>query len=62
MTRKDYQLIAKAVHLTRRSEAVVDDQSSWSLGLLVIVLADLLEQDNPRFDRARFITACEVGV
>lgn len=61
MTRKDYQLIAKAIYLTRMCKAVLDGQLDWSQGLLVMELADSLEKDNPRFDRARFITACEVG-
>ena len=53
MTRKDYKLIAEviAVNMFDSYEGKVD---------LVDNLANKLEQDNPRFDRARFLEACGV--
>jgi hypothetical protein len=57
MTRKDYILIAEVIRASKLSWAgnnnyLVDDISR--------ALADTLEQDNPRFNRARFLTACGV--
>jgi hypothetical protein len=51
MTRKDYQLIADVF-----ARSAGDDIAKF----LAVNLADKLEQDNPRFDRARFLTACGV--
>tara|TARA_R100000306_G_C4245196_1_gene77690 strand:- start:105 stop:227 length:123 start_codon:yes stop_codon:yes gene_type:complete len=30
--------------------------------MIVVELADTFEKDNPRFDRARFIEACGLGI
>ena len=46
MTRKDYEAIAKAL---RAAGTVTDAISN---------IADVMAQDNPRFDRKRFIGAC----
>jgi len=58
MTRKDYQLIASAINGQRqgfgRGETV-------AISSLAETLADALAQDNPRFDRAKFLTACGVN-
>jgi hypothetical protein len=51
MTRKDYQLIAEVF-----ARSTGDDLAK----ILAENLADKLEQDNPRFDKARFLTACGV--
>ena len=60
MTRRDFELIASAVknarlygnHSTERGDAVTT---------VALNLADALETNNTRFDRARFLTACGVG-
>lgn len=55
MHRKQYQLIADVIarnefsHLPSGNNAIVSLANS---------LADEFEKDNPRFDRARFLTAC----
>lgn len=51
MSKRDYQAIARAIHRNREgvSENFIHD------------IADVLSADNPRFDRARFIEACETG-
>ncbi len=58
MTKKDYELIAKAI---RRAEAqnqlTVEDVLSAVRG----ELADALATTNPRFDRDCFIKACTTG-
>jgi len=58
MTRKDYIRIADAM-LSARNEAR-GANSRVVLDIAVDNLAWTLEQDNPRFDRARFLTACGV--
>jgi hypothetical protein len=56
MTKKDYVRIAKVIH------DVTDDTSNpHALGAcarLTQALADALFDDNPSFDRARFLDAC----
>lgn len=56
MTRKDYVLIAQAI----------SDQQHWltaeerqPITGLIYTLASALARDNPRFDRSKFIAACE---
>ena len=62
MTRKDYILIAAAMLLTRLNYG-----PSWNANLFRALddaskaLADELARDNPRFDRAKFLTACGVN-
>ena len=59
MTRKDYQLIAKTINdLMADFNNCGDD--SVSLALVSQELASALQADNPRFDTARFLTACGV--
>lgn len=53
MTKKDYELIAKVI---RENEG--DDMRSHIA--LVNALAYALEQANPRFDRPRFLAACDI--
>jgi hypothetical protein len=72
MTRKDYVLIAdtiaqfsrdiaidEALTLTTNGRAVL---SGERVGLQTIAhrLAEQLRQDNPRFDRHRFLQACQL--
>ena len=51
MTRKDYILIADALHKSKPKFVVIDDP--WPQIVHDVALA--LEQDNPRFDRDRFV-------
>jgi hypothetical protein len=57
MTRKDYQLIAEVFanfgQIIELEETIAAD--------IARNLADALQGDNPRFDRARFLTACGVN-
>lgn len=55
MTRKDYELIAKAF---REVGAEEHESTAWALKALANRLADGLVIDNPLFDRARFLKAC----
>jgi hypothetical protein len=54
MTRKDYQLIAGVL-----KDSQVRNQTATLA--LTVRLADALALENPRFDRARFLTACGVN-
>ena len=53
MTRKDYQLIAAAF----RAFNYLDQPTRY---FIAQALADRLEKDNERFDRARFIESCDL--
>ena len=60
MSKKDYQAIARELH------AISQDVRVWQLATELVMsevvnrLANLLSA-NPRFDRARFLEACETG-
>jgi len=54
MTKKDYKMIAEAFALYN----ALDQPTRW---LIAQALADRLEKDNPRFDRARFIESCSLS-
>ena len=59
MTRKDYQLIADTFAKFGKIRDL-DQSINWSGADLARNLADALQADNPRFDRARFLDACGV--
>lgn len=52
MTRKDYELIAKVLH-----DFVGDGGDVIDRDKIAYELARALSQDNPRFDRLRFLVA-----
>jgi len=54
MTRKDYVMIAQTI--SNMDECI----DSYSLRVLAEAFAIELKEDNARFDRARFLTACGV--
>lgn len=57
MSKKDYQALAGALFSERKyrgAEHVTFDDA-------VRIVAKVLAADNPRFDRERFIEACETG-
>jgi hypothetical protein len=59
MTKKDHVAIAKIIDATATRE---HDQHSNAvnevLGKIVLALADYCQDDNPLFDRNKFIAAC----
>ena len=57
MTRKDYILIAAALHKSRPEEGAKLDQ--WQDTVLAVSHA--LEDDNPLFARQRFLDYCNNG-
>jgi DNA-binding ferritin-like protein (Dps family) len=54
MTKKDFELIANAV------KELTEDYYSRDKEITAELFARVLATTNPRFDRARFITACGV--
>lgn len=64
MSKKDYQAIARAIYSAREDHA---NRSQWesevkeTVSDLTSRIADVLAADNPRFDRSRFLEACETG-
>jgi len=64
MTKKDYQAIARALYNVRQTSTPASagsDGAGWALEQVQVQLAAVLAADNPRFDRARFVEACETG-
>lgn len=54
---KDMVVIAAALNCTKPTNGAGIPMSQWERDCLVI--ADTLECLNPRFDRARFLAACQ---
>ena len=64
MSKKNYQAIARAIHdVYAGNDSYHDGQPHGSdpVSRVKLALADILAADNPRFDRARFLEACETG-
>ena len=62
MTRKDYVLLAHALHASKPRPQESDYLSaSLQWGADVQSIARALQGENPRFDAERFVTACETG-
>lgn len=67
MTRKDYVAIAKAVSASLWNTQLPDLHQeacdSHNAGVIVTArnIADVMQADNPRFDRSRFLKACGVA-
>jgi hypothetical protein len=55
MTKKDYELIAKAINWGVNGNTVVVD---GDVHAIIYNLANALENNNAKFDRDRFLTAC----
>ncbi len=68
MTRKDYELIAKAIAKLRSvypdGEPTNDHDKGFQHGTKQAAqyIASALASENPRFDRDRFLKACGVAV
>ena len=59
MSRKDYEAIARAIRDSRPHD-FVNTEPHFVRRQIALALADVLANDNPRFDRTRFLDACEV--
>ena len=67
MTRKHFEAVAEIIRLSAPLEpALHENESIWidgakdMLGRVASDLADLFAQENPRFDREKFLRACGV--
>jgi hypothetical protein len=64
MSKKDYQAIARAIYGTREMiyrDPHHDEIRDALLRDLSDRLANIMAADSPRFNRARFLEACETG-
>lgn len=64
MSKKDYQVIARAIYQSRQlacDNAQHKDCALAPIAALQAQMIQILADDNPRFDRARFLEACETG-
>lgn len=57
MTRKDFQLIADVIAQFQIGEG----KAMVSPSLIAGAMADALEDENPRFDREKFLRACGIN-
>lgn len=55
MTKIDYELIAQAINWGINGNTVETDSD---IHAIVYNLANALEQDNPKFDREKFLRGC----
>jgi hypothetical protein len=61
MTRKDYVAIAAAIHRTGMAVTIGEKKTAeYAIRLAAFDIAATMANDNPRFDRARFLKACGV--
>lgn len=65
MTRKDYELIAGALWRSNRAKSLIGNKvqrtaALQGIELVAIDLAATLANDNLRFDREKFLTACGI--
>ena len=62
MTKKDYVAIARIINTSNREtgDKAANQARKHLLDCVANDLADIMERDNPKFDRARFLTACGV--
>ncbi len=60
MTRKDYELIAKVIKVHANFKCTYTDQRKVEMLDLAIDLAVYFQEENPRFDPARFLKACGI--
>ncbi len=59
MSKKDYQAIARAIYATHQRNPFPESRDA--IRDIQETLANLFATENARFDRARFLEACETG-
>lgn len=59
-TRQHYKAIAEIIKSTREA---MDDRCEWyhAVNTIECKLKEYFEQDNPLFNRQKFLEACEIG-
>lgn len=58
MTKKDFILIAEAIHTAKTSNGSDGPQVRWAIDDVAHVIANRLQEINPKFDRYKFLEAC----
>jgi hypothetical protein len=59
-SKRHYEAIAKVIK--EHSEDILTKTYGHHMQLLILDLVEMLERDNPNFDRVRFIEACGLGI
>ena len=61
MTRKDYEDLAKAIKGSwiKSQKPELQWHIDFQFRRTAVRIADVLERDNPRFDRKKFLVACD---
>lgn len=64
-TKKDYEAVAKIMRAAARwqnaDNSAIFHEQEWMRLKIATLFADLFETENPRFDRTRFLKACDVS-
>lgn len=58
MTKKDYIKIAKIIAYNREHRRLDQEEASRIIYSLALDMSQMLHNDNPRFDRDKFMSAC----
>ena len=61
MSKRDYQAIAAILYRVKTQETDQGSEARSVVHMIVDELADYFPANNPRFNRGRFIEACETG-
>jgi hypothetical protein len=62
MTKKDYELIAKAIADSRYvGEQALTQEYQSAINNVTLRIAGVLADTNPRFESIRFLSACQYG-
>ena len=60
MTKKDYELIAKVLNMQKPASKEKAPYLHFQWKTIVAQFSLELKKSNPRFDRSRFLKACEI--
>ncbi len=62
MTKKDYELIAKAITYSRYlGDQAITQEYQLAIDTMTLRIAGALADTMPRFDYSRFLSACQFG-
>lgn len=61
MTKKDYEAFASALYRVSQAKRYQAGDGFYSFEDMLEVVAGVFEQDNPSFQRGKFILACTEG-
>lgn len=61
MTKKHFQAVAEKIAKRAADARQLNDDAYLSVRCVALDLADVFEEQNPRFDRGKFLKACGVA-